>query len=259
LASAVNPACSSDRPTSEDPEARVIHTPRSAGRGHPWCPTDPAFRLPTGSTVGPPRSSYLVARPGAVDHEDSPARIGSEQMNIRRTGATVVSLVIAASLCAGCSTTSSGGTPPSSTVAVPSGWKTYAYGKAKISVPSNWAAVSDYTCPDTVSPGVLYLGPSKNPGDSCPAYPRIDTVTVTPLQPLPAGASYPSLCSLKMNGLVVFVEPCTSSNPGGIVIYSIPSLGVRAEGTGTSSENVTGSGTGTVVGRVLHTLRAKGS
>jgi hypothetical protein len=176
-------------------------------------------------------------------------------MSIKRTGVTLASLVIAATVGAGCSTASSGGTPPSSTVAIPHGWKTYTYGKAKISVPSNWAVVTDYTCPDTVASGVLYLGPGNHPGASCSPSARIDSVTVTPLQPLPAGATYPSSCSVKMNGLRVYVGPCTSSNPGGIVIYWIPALGVQAYGMGTNTENVTGPGTGTAVGRVLHTLR----
>ena len=178
-------------------------------------------------------------------------------MSIKRTGVTLAWLIIAATVCAGCSTPSSGGTPPSSTVAVPHGWKTYTYGKATISVPSDWAVVSHYVCPDADGPGVVYLGPSENPGASCsPAsFHHINTVTVTPLQLLPAGATYPSLCSGKVNGLRVYVGPCSSGNPRGIVIYSIPSLGLQAIGSGTSSEDVTGPGTGTVVGQVLHTLR----
>ncbi len=42
-----------------------------------------------------------------------------------------------------------------------------------------------------------------------------------------------------MNGLAVYVGPCTSSNAAGIVVYSIPALGVQAVGIGTLNENVT--------------------
>jgi hypothetical protein len=174
-------------------------------------------------------------------------------MSIRRAATTLASLLLAASVCAGCSGTSPVGTPPSSTV-VPPGWKTYTYGNARISVPSNWVVVTDYTCPDTVAPGVLYLGPSRNPGEVCPFTPSIDTVTVTPL---PAGTPDQPQCPIQMNGLRVYLGPCSSSNPIAVVFYNIPSLGIRAEGMGTNSQNVTGSGTGTVVGQVLHTLRPR--
>ena len=175
-------------------------------------------------------------------------------MSVGRAATTLASLLLAASVCAGCSTTSSVGSPPNSSVAIPGGWKTYTYGKAKISVPSDWVVVTNYLCPDTVAPGALYLGPSKNLGEVCPQTPSVDTVTVTPL---PAGAANQSQCTIKMNGLRVYLGPCSSSNPIGVVFYDIPSLGISAEGMGTSSQNVTGSGTGTAVGQVLHTLRRR--
>ncbi len=170
-------------------------------------------------------------------------------MSIRRAAAALASILLAASVCTGCSTTSSV-VPPSSTVPVPRGWKTYTYGKAKISVPRNWAVVTDYTCPDTVAPGVLYLGPSRNPGEVCPFTRNIDTVTVTPL---PAGTSDQSQCIIKMNGLRVYLGPCGSSNPIGLAFYDIPSLGIRAKGGGSNGQ----TGPGTVVHKVLQTLRLR--
>ena len=86
-----------------------------------------------------------------------------------------------------------------------------------------------------------------------------DSNTVT-LTPIPETATIgPLVCPpmRRMNGLRVSVGPCGSSDAAGLVIYLIPSLGVEAVGTGTSTENVTGAGEGTIVGRVLHTLRQK--
>jgi hypothetical protein len=165
-------------------------------------------------------------------------------------------LLITAGVCAGCSTSGSAGAPPSSTIAVPHGWKTYTYGKAQISVPSNWAVMTNYPCPGSRSTGTLYLGPPKGPPyASCPAdVGQANSVTLTPL---PAGALDQSQCAIKMNGLRVYVGPCSTSDAAGIVFYDIPSLGLRADGMGGSGENVTGPGTGTVVGQVLHTLRRR--
>lgn len=125
---------------------------------------------------------------------------------------------VAAALCAGCSSTT---TAPSSSVAVPHGWKTYAYGKAKVSVPSDWVVVTHYICPGLVAPGALYLGPPQVLGASCVPGPRIDSVSILPL---PGDANVPTTpaCTMTMNGLRVYVGPCTSSNPAGVIIYEIP-------------------------------------
>jgi hypothetical protein len=165
-------------------------------------------------------------------------------------------LVVAAAMCASCTSTTSisGTTSRSSTVAVPPGWKTYTYGKVRISVPKDWAVVTNYACPGSPSVGTLYLGAPKGPPyASCPSDAgQGDSVTITPL---PAGVADQRQCSFKMNGLRVHYGPCTSSNAAGVIFYDIPTLGIRAEGTGGNKENVTGPGTGTVVGRVLHTIR----
>ena len=179
-------------------------------------------------------------------------------MNSRRSGISLVPLVAAAAMCASCTSTtaSSGSTSPRSTVAVPHGWKTYTYDKARISIPSDWAVVTDYFCAGSTSVGTLYLGPPKGPPyASCPSdFRQGDSVTITPL---PAGTVDQSQCSIKMNGLRVHFGPCDSSNAAGVIFYDVPTLGVRAEGMGGRSENVTGPGTGTVVGQVLHTIRPR--
>jgi hypothetical protein len=177
-------------------------------------------------------------------------------MIIRRAATTLALLLIGATVGAAWSTTTSAGAPPSTTAAVPHGWKTYTYGKAQVSVPSDWAVRTNYLCPGSKSTGTLYLGPPKGPPyASCPAdVGETNSVTVTPL---PAGAPDQSQCPIKLNGLRVYVGPCSTSDAAGIVLYDIPSLGVRAEGMGGSGENVTGPGSGTVVGQVLHTLRRR--
>jgi hypothetical protein len=59
----------------------------------------------------------------------------------------------------------------------------------------------------------------------------------------------------KVNGFDVHVLPCGASHATGIVEYLVPALGVEVVGAGTIGENVSGPGTSTVVGRVLHTIR----
>jgi hypothetical protein len=114
--------------------------------------------------------------------------------------------------------------------------------------------VTDYLCAGSTSVGMLYLGPPKGPPyASCPSDGgQGDSVTITSL---PADAIDEPQCSFTMNGLRVRFGPCTSSNAAGAIVYDIPALGIRAEGMGARNQNVTGPGTGTVVGRVLHTIR----
>ena len=137
---------------------------------------------------------------------------------------------------------------------MPRGWKTYTYGEAEISVPGDWVVHQTYPCLDRAAPGTLELG---RPVvlSNCQAILR-DATTVT-LSPIPTGAiNRSSVCPPReMNGQQVYVGPCTTSNPAGIVEYLMPALGVEAVGTGRNNENVTGPGATTVVGRVLHTLR----
>jgi hypothetical protein len=84
----------------------------------------------------------------------------------------------------------------------------------------------------------------------------INSVTIAPL--LPGSTFRQTACPpVKVNRLTVYIGPCSTSNAAGITEWSVPALEVQALGTGTASENVTGSGDGTVVGRVLHTLRRR--
>jgi hypothetical protein len=179
-------------------------------------------------------------------------------MNSRLSGIALVSLVVAAAVCASCTskTVKSGNTSPRKTTTLPHGWKTYTYEQARISIPRDWAVVTNYLCAGLSSVGTLYLGlPKGPPYASCPSdHGQGESVTITPL---PAGTADQSQCSFKMNGLRVHFGPCTSSNAAGVIFYDIPALGIRAEGRGRSNQNVTGPGTRTVVGQVLHTIRSR--
>jgi hypothetical protein len=178
-------------------------------------------------------------------------------MNCSRSRIILMSLATVATILGSCSSTpaDSRNTSARGSFAVPHEWKSYSYGKARISIPSDWSAVTNYICADSASVGTLYLGPPKEPYASCPSEVSLgDSVTITPL---PVGAVDQPQCSFKMNGIRVNFGPCTSSNAAGIIFYDIPALGIRAEGAGTKDQNVTGPGTGTVVGRVLHTIRRR--
>ena len=59
---------------------------------------------------------------------------------------------------------------PRPVVPIPTGWKTYTYGKASISVPRSWTVKRNQICPNTSAPGSLMLGFSKAAYD-CVALP----------------------------------------------------------------------------------------
>jgi hypothetical protein len=136
------------------------------------------------------------------------------------------------------------------TVSIPSGWKPYTYGKAAIAVPSDWTVVTSYACPEPKGSGTLFLGPSKNPREICPAYSfSVNSVTITPA-PLRPGDACTRLS--KVNGLVVYVIPC-ATNAVDITFWTVVSLGVKVAATQAGGTMV-GTQSFTVVGRVLRTL-----
>jgi hypothetical protein len=136
---------------------------------------------------------------------------------------------------------------------VPTGWKSYTYGIARISVPRNWMVIRTGNCLPRSAPGMLVLGGSTRPS-ACGA--EGSNANIVSLMALPSPDWLLTTCpKIKINHLRVTVGPCTSSNVGGVVLYLIPALGIQAEGIGTAAENVRGPGTGTIVGRVLHTIR----
>jgi len=54
-----------------------------------------------------------------------------------------------------------------STVLLPRGWHTYAYGETAISVPKKWMVVHDAVCPATSSSGTLNFGPAAYVSHGC--------------------------------------------------------------------------------------------
>src|ERR1019366_1999536 len=67
-------------------------------------------------------------------------------------GVVVLPLLVAA--CSSSTTASS----TTTAVSIPSGWKTYTYGKMAIAVPSKWAVKHGTNCPNAAAPGTLLLG-----------------------------------------------------------------------------------------------------
>lgn len=172
-------------------------------------------------------------------------------MNMKLIGSTLVSLVICCGVVGSCYSTAASATLKEARPgSVPQGWKTYRYGEVRISVPSDWTAEH---CPGFML-GLPYFRLGIPKQSQCQA--GLEDANTVTLSPLPPGDhDYWQCPAIRVNGLLVHIGPCGSSNPFGRVFYVIPSLGVQAMGTGTNTENVTGPGTGTVVGQVLHTLR----
>jgi hypothetical protein len=164
--------------------------------------------------------------------------------------AAVALLAVSASAC-GSATTSATSTTEPPTASIPIGWKTYAYGRAKISVPPGWILVSSQGCADSSAPGVLALGAPRSLAN-CPV--GGNSIVVSSL---PSGdAKAMSLCpAITVNGLRVHVLPCTGHRDKGIVQYLVPALGIEAVGAGATGEDVTGTGTDSIVSQALHTLR----
>ena len=106
-------------------------------------------------------------------------------------------------------------------------------------------------CTERSAPGVLALGQPKSL-TNCPM--GSNSIVVSSL---PQGdAEAESLCpAITVNDLSVRVLPCGGTRDKGIVQYLVPALGIEAVGTGTKGEDVAGTGTGTIVGQALHTLR----
>lgn len=163
------------------------------------------------------------------------------------SGLGAVSLLVAG--CGGTTTASS-----STTISVPSGWTTHTYGKAAIAVPSDWTVVTDYLCYEPKGSGSLFLGPSKRPSVSCLAYdPSVNAVIISPIESGEIARASACEPPIKVNGLVVYVTPCSTSNPAGMTVWTVPALGIRAIAS-QAGGSWTGSDPSTPVGRVLHTI-----
>jgi hypothetical protein len=174
-------------------------------------------------------------------------------MRGRRTVAIPLLLMVASVVASSCipMTTSTAG---NSGVLIPKGWRTYTYGATALSVPKMWVVVHGAVCPPTTSPGTLAFGPAAYVSYGCS--PRGPGVEVSVL-PLPLGYNLPSSrgyeeasCPpIRINGLRVHVGPCSSSNPAGDIVWTIPSLGIQAVGTGINAY--------ALLNHVLHTIHRR--
>jgi hypothetical protein len=63
-------------------------------------------------------------------------------------------------------------------------------------------------------------------------------------------------CIVTVNRLTVALSPCTSSNPDGLIVWTIPSLGIAASAFQKGSGTV-GFLTVSLVNRVLRTIRQR--
>ena len=167
----------------------------------------------------------------------------------------IVSIVLCAAACGSsaitAATSTSGTRPVAAPVTVPAGWHSYTYGRATISAPADWVVATSKGCPSATAQGILALGAPKLLVN-CPA--GVDSVVVGPFPSGDTGATA-GCPPIALHGLVAYVLPCHSGAGTNIVEYLVPALGVEAVGSGTTGENVSGTGTNTVVGQVLHTLR----
>ena len=153
-------------------------------------------------------------------------------MNMNRIGTTMIWLRVASSVLGACSSTTTSATSTTDQPdSVPHGWKSHTYGRATISVPSDWEVEPNSSCPIQSAPGTLNLG-SPRRYSGCPD--GVSFANVVDVSSLPAGEHLTSSCiAIKVNGLRVYVGPCGSSDAPGNVFDTIPSLGVAAEGVGT--------------------------
>lgn len=157
----------------------------------------------------------------------------------------VVGVSLSAAVLAGCGSTST-------TSASSPQWKTYRYGQIEISAPVTWKVVKHYEgCPNAPARnriGTLLLGSSTSPAISCAGYPLTEWVSVQPV----AGEGDLCMTRVKVNGLTAWVSPC-ASNAQGITSWYFPTLGLVATGSGTHGH--AGTGTSTIEGRILHSIR----
>ncbi len=147
-------------------------------------------------------------------------------------------------------TTTTAGHPASNT----SGWVVHVYGSAAISVPPNWVVENNSTCLTMGRSGTLLLGPTP-PGPICSeAIANQTSVNIVPLSPNALRYAPCIRARIKSNGMTVYIEPCSTSDASGEIIWLIPALNVEVCAIdGSAAFN--GTSTDTVVGRVLHSIR----
>lgn len=154
-------------------------------------------------------------------------------------------------LVAGASLAACGGTTPqlsptaTTTVVIPSGWKSYAVENVAISVPKDWTVAFNNPGCSTGAPGLLALETSPQEVEICPERSAPNRNTVTLLWKhgtswASGGTGHPE----KVNGLSVYVE-FREQSPPNTIEWSVPDLGLQVSGSGPLANNV------------MHTLRLR--
>ena len=111
---------------------------------------------------------------------------------------------------------------------IPNGWKTYTYGHAAISVPSNWVVKRNSDCPDARAPGTMLLGLPKVP-QFCPLIP----MSANYLEIVNAPDSNPKQVE-KVNGITVGIGFGAPS----MITWTAPSLGIDIIGHGAITRRI---------------------
>jgi hypothetical protein len=144
-------------------------------------------------------------------------------------------MAAALSTCGGSTTTpATRVTPPTSTVPVPAGWRTYTDGAAAISVPLTWTVRHNTNCPVGQAVGTLLLGIPKVL-ENCPALPASLTyVAVSTPSTTSSASTSPGEKPTIVNGMPVYPGFGSPSS----IQWSVPALGIQIYGTGTGVQSV---------------------
>ena len=120
-------------------------------------------------------------------------------------------------------------------VSIPSGWKTYTYGKMAIAVPSSWVVKHDTDCPNAAPAGALLLGSSTAPGSCLPTQIPSSVVTVERLSGETSATAVPvGQKPVSINGIPVYLGFGSITR----VQWTVPTLNVQITGTGPDSNQV---------------------
>jgi len=156
-------------------------------------------------------------------------RASSRTWRTNRLLFTLATLVLLGTACSN-STTASSANP---TVSIPSGWKTYTYGKVAIAVPSSWTVKHNTDCPNPAPAGALLLGASAEPPSCLPTQMPSSVVRVLSAEPSAKRVSTDEK-PVTINGIPVYVGFGSPSMDE----LTVPSLDVQVTGTGPDSSEV---------------------
>jgi hypothetical protein len=121
-------------------------------------------------------------------------------------------------------------------LSIPTGWKSYTYGDATISVPKGWTVEHNTNCPVTTASGALLLGYPKVLENCADFSPSLGLVALYRPSSTTEGTG---AGAISVNGVQIYVLRASAL----YTVWSAPSLGIELTGEGPESN------------RILHTLR----